>query len=53
MGGIAAQKALWLPSIASGKIVTSFALTEPQAGSDAAAIQIRAEAWLAPRPCYR
>jgi acyl-CoA dehydrogenase len=43
MGGTPAQKARWLPSIASGEIVTSFALTEPQAGSDAASVQTRAE----------
>lgn len=43
MGGTAAQKALWPPMIASGEIVTSFALTEPQAGSDAASVQARAE----------
>jgi acyl-CoA dehydrogenase len=43
MGGTAAQKARWLPSIASGETVTSFALTEPQAGSDAASVQMRAE----------
>ena len=42
MFGNAAQKAKWLPGIASGEIVTSFALTEPEAGSDSAAVQTRA-----------
>jgi acyl-CoA dehydrogenase len=37
------QKAKWLPGIASGEIVTSFALTEPEAGSDSAAVRTRAE----------
>jgi acyl-CoA dehydrogenase len=36
------QKRQWLPLIASGEIVTSFALTEPGAGSDSAAVQTRA-----------
>ncbi|MGZ8284395.1 MAG: acyl-CoA dehydrogenase family protein [Allosphingosinicella sp.] len=42
MAGSAAQKAEWLPRIASGEIVTSFALTEPGAGSDSASVQTRA-----------
>ncbi|MDR3509308.1 MAG: acyl-CoA dehydrogenase family protein [Caulobacteraceae bacterium] len=42
MFGNDAQKAKWLPGIASGEIVTSFALTEPEAGSDSAAVQTRA-----------
>ena len=33
MAGTAEQKAQWLPRIASGEIVTSFALTEPDVGS--------------------
>lgn len=36
------QKARWLPGIASGEIITSFALTEPEAGSDSAAVRTRA-----------
>ena len=36
------QKAKYLPGIATGEIVTSFALTEPEAGSDSAAVQTRA-----------
>ena len=39
MAGSDAQKAEWLPRIASGEIVTSFALTEPGAGSDSASVQ--------------
>ncbi|HWA62129.1 MAG TPA: acyl-CoA dehydrogenase family protein [Caulobacteraceae bacterium] len=42
MFGTAEQKAKWLPGIATGEIVTSFALTEPEAGSDSAAVQTRA-----------
>ncbi len=42
MFGTDDQKARWLPGIASGEIVTSFALTEPEAGSDSAAVQTRA-----------
>ena len=36
------QKARWLPGVASGQIVTSFALTEPEAGSDSAAVRTTA-----------
>jgi acyl-CoA dehydrogenase len=42
MAGSDAQKAEWLPRIASGEIVTSFALTEPGAGSDSASVRTRA-----------
>jgi acyl-CoA dehydrogenase len=42
MAGSAEQKAEWLPRIASGEIITSFALTEPGAGSDSASVQTRA-----------
>jgi acyl-CoA dehydrogenase len=42
MAGSDMQKAEWLPRIASGEIVTSFALTEPGAGSDSASVQTRA-----------
>ncbi len=37
--GTEAQKDRYLPQIAAGEIVTAFALSEPQAGSDAANIQ--------------
>ena len=43
MFGADAQKRKWLPGIASGEIVTSFALTEPEAGSDSAAVRTKAE----------
>jgi acyl-CoA dehydrogenase len=42
MFGTEAQKEKFLPGIASGEIVTSFALTEPEAGSDSGAVQTRA-----------
>jgi acyl-CoA dehydrogenase len=43
MFGTQAQKERWLPGIASGEVVTSFALTEPEAGSDSGAVRTRAE----------
>ncbi|NWN13308.1 acyl-CoA dehydrogenase, partial [Escherichia coli] len=42
MAGTTEQKAEWLPRIASGEIVTSFALTEPDVGSDSGAVKTRA-----------
>lgn len=33
----------WIPAIARGEAVAAFALSEPEAGSDAAALQLRAE----------
>ncbi len=42
MAGTADQKAKWLPGIASGDIITSFALTEPDVGSDSANVKTRA-----------
>ncbi|MBA2849716.1 acyl-CoA dehydrogenase [Thermosulfuriphilus ammonigenes] len=42
LGGSKAQKEKYLPDIASGKKLAAFALTEPQAGSDASAIKTRA-----------
>lgn len=41
--GTPEQKQLYLPRLASGQWLGSFAVTEPQAGSDAAAIRARAE----------
>ncbi|MEW2505487.1 MULTISPECIES: acyl-CoA dehydrogenase family protein [unclassified Amycolatopsis] len=38
------QVARWLPAVAAGDAVAAFALTEPDAGSDAAALQLAAEA---------
>ncbi len=40
--GTEEQKTRWLPGIASGDLVASFALTEPEAGSDAAGLKTRA-----------
>src|SRR5438105_444350 len=42
MFGTPEQKAKYLPGIASGEIITSFALTEPEAGSDSANVQTKA-----------
>ena len=42
MDGTPEQKAEWLPRLASGEMIASFALTEPHAGSDAASIQTSA-----------
>src|SRR5262249_9712938 len=42
MFGTEDQKAKYLPGIASGEIITSFALTEPEAGSDSANVQTKA-----------
>lgn len=36
------QKKEWLPKLASGEAVASFALTEPNAGSDSAAVETKA-----------
>lgn len=41
MDGTPGQKADYLPRIASGDLIVSFALTEPDAGSDAAALKTR------------
>lgn len=40
--GTEEQKQRWLPGIAAGEIVTSFCLTEPGSGSDAASLRTRA-----------
>jgi acyl-CoA dehydrogenase len=42
MAGTPEQKAEWLPRIASGEIITSFALTEPEVGSDSGSVKTRA-----------
>ncbi len=42
MAGSDAQKAEWLPRIARGEVITSFALTEPGAGSDSASVETKA-----------
>jgi len=41
--GTSEQKEKYLPKLASGEYIGSFALTEPDAGSDAASIQMRAK----------
>ncbi len=41
--GSDAQVSRWLPAVARGEAVAAFALTEPEAGSDAAALQLRAD----------
>ena len=40
--GNEAQKSKWLPGIASGDLIASFALTEPEAGSDAGSVRTKA-----------
>jgi butyryl-CoA dehydrogenase len=40
--GTDAQKEKWLPPMATGEAIGAFALTEPDAGSDAAGLQTRA-----------
>ena len=42
MDGTEAQKREYLPRLASGELVSSFCLTEPEAGSDAASLRTRA-----------
>jgi acyl-CoA dehydrogenase len=41
-GGSVAQKARWLPAICRGECITAVAVSEPDAGSDVAAIRTRA-----------
>lgn len=41
--GTPAQRARWLPEVVAGRAVAAFALSEPEAGSDAAALRLRAE----------
>jgi acyl-CoA dehydrogenase len=49
-GGTPEQKATWLPRLASGEVVASFALTEAEAGSDPAGLRTTArpdgDGWL-------
>jgi acyl-CoA dehydrogenase len=42
LAGSAAQKARWLPAVAKGEAIAAFALSEPDAGSDVAAMSLRA-----------
>jgi acyl-CoA dehydrogenase len=48
--GTPAQRERWLPGVADGTAVAAFALTEPGAGSDAGALELRAEPELEPEP---
>src|SRR3954463_5129364 len=41
--GAPEQQGRWLPAMVAGEALGAFALTEPHAGSDAAAIRTRAE----------
>jgi acyl-CoA dehydrogenase len=41
-GGSAEQKSRWLPRIVAGECITAVAVTEPDAGSDVAAVRTRA-----------
>ncbi|MFE0041986.1 acyl-CoA dehydrogenase family protein [Streptomyces albireticuli] len=41
--GTPAQRSRWLPEVVAGRAVAAFALSEPEAGSDAAALRLRAE----------
>ena len=41
--GTTEQQARWIPDLAAGRTLIAFGLTEPEAGSDAAAIRLRAE----------
>ncbi|MDQ3941503.1 MAG: acyl-CoA dehydrogenase family protein, partial [Actinomycetota bacterium] len=43
MFGTEEQKARWVPPLARGESIGCFALTEPETGSDASAIRMRAE----------
>ncbi|MGW2057940.1 acyl-CoA dehydrogenase family protein [Streptomyces sp. NPDC001840] len=48
--GTESQRARWLPEVSAGRVVAAFALSEPGAGSDAAALALRAvpdgDGWL-------
>jgi acyl-CoA dehydrogenase len=43
LAGSAAQRARWLPLVADGAAIAAFALSEPDAGSDVGAMQMRAK----------
>ncbi|MFE5753506.1 acyl-CoA dehydrogenase family protein [Streptomyces massasporeus] len=42
--GTEAQRARWLPRVTAGTAIAAFALSEPGAGSDAAALELKAKA---------
>ncbi|MFI2375425.1 acyl-CoA dehydrogenase family protein [Streptomyces sp. NPDC018964] len=48
--GTPAQRARWLPGVSDGSVIAAFALSEPDAGSDAAALSLRAEPTAHPAP---
>jgi acyl-CoA dehydrogenase len=50
MDGTEEQKSAWLPKFATGEAIASFALTEPDAGSDAASLRTTA---VLDGDCYR
>jgi acyl-CoA dehydrogenase len=43
LGGSGAMRRHWLPRVAAGEAIAAFALSEPEAGSDAGALSCRAE----------
>jgi acyl-CoA dehydrogenase len=43
LAGSEALRQRWLPGVADGQVMTAFAMTEPEAGSDVGAIETRAE----------
>lgn len=55
LDGTDIQKAQYLPRLASGELIASFAVTEPDAGSDVASLKTRAEPAAGPegQPGYR
>mgnify|MGYP002127725125 CR=1 FL=1 len=52
LAGSPAQQADWLPRVAAGTAIAAFALSEPEAGSDVAAMRCAAEMSIraSPRP---
>jgi alkylation response protein AidB-like acyl-CoA dehydrogenase len=44
LAGTEAQKGRWLPAVVAGRAIAAFALSEPEAGSDVAAMGCRARA---------
>ena len=44
LAGTAQQQARYLPAVARGEMIAAFALSEPEAGSDVAALRLRASA---------
>ena len=49
--GSDAQKAEWLPKVASGEAIAAYALTEPETGSDAANIAMTRASAMATAGC--